>query len=668
MYLFRSVHLLRRPAGNNRRSAFENCYGKRFLGRGLCMAGQLRFPRLFSAGCVLQQGEETRIWGWCRPGTEVSLRLDRHRERTVSDDWGNFEVLLKGLIPGGPYVLYAETSDGEEQRIGGIYVGDVYVCAGQSNMELPMRRVRARFPEEYENGGAPQVHLYKVEGKYDFSGPLKDHVRAGWQICTTDSLDEASAFSYFFGKYIQEARRMPVGIINLSLGGTPVEAWMSETGLARHPGYLRLREQYQKDGRLCLAAGQQEEGEKAWQEKILRKEQEGEHDVWKKIVLPAYLEEESCWDQALRDFCGCIWLRRRFQASKEWEGRECLLRFGTMTDSDRIYINGVLVGETEYCYPPRRYPIPEGLLRTGENEIAVRLVCRNGKGRVTPGKPYDLIPGRYIRGGDMKEKPGERIDLSGEWEYQIRAVLEPAPEQVFLNRGPTGLFHGMVSPCLPYMVKGVVWYQGESNDCHPKVYRELLADMIEDWRRQWRQEELPFVIVQLPGCGVDIAGGEAWPVIREAQRQAGRLPLTAVTVNLDIGEENDLHPLDKKTAAFRASLAVRSMVYKETLVSKGPEPEAYRVENGQVILSFDTQDGEEITTWDGESPSEFEVAGCDGRYYRGYGKTEGKTVTVYAEEVERPYHIRYAWSSAPKKGLLCSKSGLTAGPFVWDLE
>ncbi|MCD7765035.1 MAG: sialate O-acetylesterase, partial [Lachnospiraceae bacterium] len=271
-----------------------------------------------------------------------------------------------------------------------------------------------------------------------------------------------------------------------------------------------------------------------------------------------------------------------------WDNCSAVLRLGTLTDADQTFVNGTLVGETGYRYPPRIYPIPKGLLRAGENEIRIHLVCRNGEGRVTPGKKMELAwnadrndtrndihsGSRNDMQNDMQGDGSGSICLAGEWEYCVLARTEKAPEQVFLNRGPTGLFHGMVAPCLPYTVKGVVWYQGESNDCRPENYESLLKDMIADWRERWMQEKLPFVVVQLPNCGVDIAGMECdvepWAVIREAQRKARTIPDVAVTVNIDIGEDNDLHPQNKKAAAERAALALQKIAYGDDTVWEGP--------------------------------------------------------------------------------------------------
>lgn len=644
---------------------------------------QLRLPKLLGEGCVLQRGDAAKIWGWCRPCEEVEISLKGQVRRTRADEKGRFWALLPLPKPGGPYVLQAKTAAGEQAENGDLYVGEVFVCAGQSNMELPMRRVRERYPEEFENGGAPFVHLYKVAERYEFAAPLSDHEQAEWTVCVPERLEEISALSYFVGKQLQERLEMPVGILNLSLGGTPVEAWISRKGLEGLPEYLELADEYRDVDFRRKQMRQKEAEEAAWYAGIAREEARVPEDAWKPFELPGYLE-----DAGLPGFCGSILLRRTFEIPRECAGRQGFLQLGTMTDSDRTCINGRMVGETGYSYPPRRYRIPEGLLREGTNEITVHLICRDGRGRVTPGKPYRIMwedPGRTARGMEEKGAQALPVDLAGRWEYRICAVTDRAPEQEFINRKPTGLFQGMAAPCLPFRVRGAVWYQGESNDGRPENYGELLCRMIRDWRDQWEQENLPFVIVQLPNCGIDIAPGDAWPKIREAQRSAGRLSDTAVTVNLDLGEDNDLHPLNKKEVAQRIVLAIRGMIYKESIAFSGPEPVEWEVRGKEVLLTFDAGEGggliqkERIPLYCGRTekgtegrkrdgaPEEkrlFELAGADGRYCPAKAVVSGSCVKLTSDAVEVPCFVRYAWSDAPCGPLLYNESGLPAGPFA----
>lgn len=750
----------------------------------------LRLPKLLGEGCVLQQGERCRIWGWSNPREElrVSLELPQSEEktsvgtrqeqspengsdsrtalksdsaepgcgmagtvtqggipgstRTEADENGRFEAELQTPPAGGPYLLRVRSSAGEEVLVREVYIGEVFVCSGQSNMELPMSRVCERFPEEFRNGGAPDVHEYKVTECRDFRGPLEDHVQAEWRACTGEKLPEISAFVYFFGKELAGAKKLPVGILNLSLGGTPAEAWMSREGLREWPEALEEADIYKEEEFCRKLTGQEMRAEVDWQREIVRQERESADAPWKPAVLPGELR-----DWGLEKFCGCIHLRRTFSVPSDCLQKEGLLRFGTLVDSDMIYINGTRIGETGYRYPPRRYPVPAGLLHEGENEILVRLVCRTGEGRSTAGQPLELVwekessaqearadgtdgSAKEVRadGADIStgidpverlvrmalaEREGRltRVSLAGAWEYQQRAVCGEAPGQTFISWKPTGLYHGMTAPCLPYRARGALWYQGESNDSRPQTYNAVLEGLIRDWRKNWKQESLPFVVMQLPNCGVDVAPDDAWPRIREAQALAGRLEDVAVTVNLDAGEDNDLHPRDKKTAATRAACAVRAMIYKEKIewsapkvcgwelapicgqekqpISEGKETSEGResapdgrktVSEGCVRLRFDGRVMLRLRPSMQDAPDNprlFELAGDDEVFYPASARVEavddgekdgGNCVILYSENVSCPKYARYAWFRAPGPLLLYGENGFCVGPFRLRLE
>lgn len=610
---------------------------------------RLRLPTLINDGCVLQQGEATRIWGCAAPFQTVNLRFQEQYNTCQADLTGAWEVLLPSLCPGGPYVMEIWCESGERKAVRDVYVGEVFVCAGQSNMELSMNRVKDRYPWEWKRPAEPNIRLYKVKEYYDFKEPLTDHTEACWKGCSPEVLDEFSAVSYFFGRELYKARHVPIGLINVSLGGSPIEAWLGKEALHGYKEALDTLQTYQSQEYIKKQLENNNSFQQKWIENI-NKQDIGLHAVqvpWKGIKLPAFLK-----DAGLKDFCGCIWLRKKFTVPHSMIGQEAKLWLGTLVDSDKTYVNGVLTGETGYQYPPRKYKIPKGVLTYGENELCIRLICNNGKGRVTPGKTYAIFKGE------------ERISLEGDWEYRIGCACDPAPETDFISRKPAGLYNGMLAPCLPYTVKGVVWYQGESNDQRPESYEELLKRLILFWRKQWKQEKLPFIVAQLPGFYIDLdPADDAWPKIREAQAKAVSLVDVAVTVNLDLGEWNDLHPLNKKDAAKRMALAARGMIYGESVVWKGPGIRSFQVKDKHVQISFDTGDGKALLVKSGSGLEALELAGADGRYYPVEGEIGEKEITVWCKEVAKPKFLRYAYSNAPGKGLLYNQTGLLAAPF-----
>lgn len=614
---------------------------------------KLRLAGMFQDGCVLQQGEGTRIWGFGTSGRQVSISIQGQQVCGKTSQEGRFELKLPMLLPGGPYELKVQ-GENQEEVASQVFVGDVFVCAGQSNMELPMRRVAVRYPEEFENGGCEGVHIFKVMENPEFQKSLKEHKEASWHTCRREYLEEASAMSYFLGKYLHKKRKVPIGILNLSLGGTPAEAWMSRKGLKVYPELLEIAVKYENEELRTQIVEKYEKDIQEWHRNLEIQEASTAAGKQGIIQIPGLLKE-----QGLSGFCGVMWISRTFQMSEGAEEETGLLRLGTLVDSDKVFVNGVLVGETGYRYPPRRYPISKGVLKTGENHIAIRLVCQEGDGRITPGKNYDLV---------LENR--DKILLDGQWKYEIKAISDPAPVQEFLNRKPACLFQGMVAPCIPYSVKGVVWYQGESNDRQPEQYESLLQSLILDWRNHWNQEKLPFVIVQLPNCGIDIATGDAWPLIRRAQSRAERLQDVAVTVNLDIGEDNDLHPLNKKEAARRAGLALERLVYGEEVTYQGPKPENmfWDAQTRQLVLEFTAGSQGDLRVLQGKAPDGFQVETGDGIFQTVQAKIEGNKVFLNCGERKKVKHVRYAWSCTPGRHLLCNEDGLLAEPFELEVS
>lgn len=606
----------------------------------------ITLPRLISDGCVLQQGKRTRIWGYADPGTEITAQLQAQKKTTEVREDGSWELFFRNLTAGGPFRMKIQSSDGECRIVSDVYVGEVWVCSGQSNMELPMQRVKDRYPEEMDRSNQ-YVRMFKVAERYDFEMPQKDYTSGEWKERTPENISEFSAAACFFGQYLQEDRKVPVGLLDISKGGSRIEAWMSRGSLEGYTELLEEADKYRGEKAVQEFVQRQDKAMSDWLSCVEAASQEKPAKGWKDIMLPGWLDSAG-----LCDFAGCVWLRRTFMVPRQMAGRQASLWLGTMNDSDRTYINGELAGETGYQYPPRKYTVPEGILREGENEICIRLICNSGQGRVTPGKELFLAAGE------------SRVDLSGRWQYQVRCSCEKAPEMDFLCRKASGLYNGMISPSQKYTVRGVLWYQGESNDRRPDDYEDLLQRMILSWRKEWDQDALPFIVIQLPGFSIDLPEeNSGWPKIRQAQKGAECLPDTAVTVNLDLGEDNDLHPQDKREIAQRAALAARGMVYGEDVPYRGPVPVSCTFEKGNVSIVFDTIYGGLLKTADGQVPGEFCLAGRDGKFYPAECELQGNRVVLRSEAVAEPQAVRYAWGNAPRRGLLCSGQDLLAAPF-----
>jgi len=624
----------------------------------------LKLPKLISEGCVLQYGKAVKIYGTDDPFSQVSVTLQDQQRTSTADEQGKWEILLQGLKAGGPYCMKVENQKGETISFSCVYVGEVWLCSGQSNMELPMERVKDRYPEEFTLPLNESVRMFKIPEHYEFNEPLSDHIEGEWKADSKENRRNFSATAYFFGKELYLAKKIPIGLIDASKGGSRIEAWMSKEALLDYPALLKEAECFkEKDAPACFV--QEQEGRMmSWMQQIEKQEQYAKGS-YGKLIVPGFLK-----DAGLKDFCGSILLSRKFYVSESMlkedefhsKSEVASLWLGTMVDSDKTYLNGKLVGETGYQYPPRKYSVPMGLLHTGENEICIRLVCNDGHGRLTPGKEFKIFNKNWS------------IDLSGEWDYKILCQTEKAPEMDFLCRKATGLYQAMIAPCLSYTIRGIFWYQGESNDRRYWDYAKLLQKMILSWRQGF-QEELPFLVAQLPDFEIDLVLDQekegdvkkksGWPEIREAQAKAEELPKTAVTVNLELGEDNDLHPLNKKDLAHRAFLAAQSVAYEEKICYRGPILKEWFCIETKVRLCFETGGGK-LQTMDGKEAEEFWIAGKDRHFFRARAEVKENEVFLESDQVKDPAAVRYAWSNAPRLGLLCNEEGLLASPFRTD--
>lgn len=366
---------------------------------------------------------------------------------------------------------------------------------------------------------------------------------------------------------------------------------------------------------------------------------------WDSMELPAYLNGTQ-----LENIRGSIWFRREIDVPEHMAGAPGKLVLGTLIDADDTYVNGVLVGNTGYMYPPRRYPIPEGLLRAGKNVIAVRLIMTGNVGAFITGMPYML-----------KTDKGS-IPLSGTWKYKIGTIIRPLAPTTFFQYKPVGVFNGMIYPLRKYAVKGVLWYQGEANTGYPYDYKDLFEALIKDWRDNWGLS-LPFLYVQLPNFGPtgkepEVSG---WARLREEQRKALEVPDTGMAVAIDVGEYNDLHPQNKKAVGHRLALWALNLIYGEELVYSGPLYESMELDGSSAVLSFTHTGGGLIAR--GEELGGFEMCGKDGVFHPAQASIEGDRVRVTCSLISEPAHVRYAWADNPVNANLYNMEGLPASPF-----
>lgn len=630
---------------------------------GVQEMNELKLPRLVSDHMVLQRNKKVHIWGYDRPGRRVMISFRGEEYLAVTDEKGYFETELSVQTAGGPFSMLFKDDEGNEAAVVDVMVGEVWYCSGQSNMELPMDRVKDMFPEDVVSCRNPYVRTFKITENGVFTGPLKEPETGEWKVVSQDNILSFSAMGYYFARELQQLLQVPVGFIDASLGGSLIESWMSREMLQGMEEELALADRY-ADAEFVKKqlAGNVTQNE-AWHRELDAKDQglcehwekpETDTASWNPVAVPFWFT-----DTELKGFIGSVWFRRTFTVSKEMAGKRAKLWLGTIVDSDVAYVNGVQVGVTYYQYPPRKYEIPEGLLKEGENTLVLRVISEKGEGRFTMGKKYAVF------------NDAEEIGLQGEWSYRIGAECEQVPPTDFVNWKPTGLYNGMTAPCHQYTIAGVNWYQGESNTHHPDNYLELLKRMMDGYRKEWKEPQLPFQIVELPNLMVDMEGAEeGWRILRELQRQAGALPDVGVVTTIDLGEDNDLHPQNKKELGRRLACLCAVRQYGLPIEGQGPEVvshELTKTENGvQIVLACAHADGMYAFSEDkGTEITDFEVVDQTGQLHRATVRIEGAKLLLEAAGLQGDVaEIRYCYRTSNTGALIYNEAGFPMSPFV----
>lgn len=587
----------------------------------------LKLAPIFSNGMILQRDSVNLIYGNDKSSNTINLMFTGKLFRTKTDENGDFLIELPPVPAGGTYDMTVEGS--ESIHITDILFGDVFLLTGQSNMELPIRRVLDVSEQEIAQTCEPMIRQYLLPPQFEFNAPPKYMYESTWQKACGQELMGFSAAGYFFSKEIKEAYKVPVGLILAAAGGSRIESWMTEEAVKEFKEYPPIMEEYKERTVFEESIKQQQITANQWLEQLEEKEITPKDlknfKNWDICKLPALIS-----DYQSEPFCGSVYLCREIEWEEEQGEEAGLIYMGTIIDSDRIWINGKLVGRTEYRYPPRKYTIPPYTLNKGRNLITIRMVINNQNGGTIKGRPY------YIACGSNKK------NLEGDWYYKIgKAATQPMPQVLFPPSLPIGLFHTAIVPLSNLSLKGILWYQGESNAGNPNGYAAKFDRMLSDWRKTLKKV-LPCIYVQLPGYRepLNMNADPGWAELREQQRQCLTLDQVAMVTALDLGEYNDLHPQNKKAVGVRLAKAGQYLFYKEEAVAySGPLPERAVAENNQAIITFKYLEATETV----EELNLFELAGSNEVYYPAKAIRRGERVTVTSPEVLKPAYVRYAW-------------------------
>jgi len=621
-----------------------------------CFA-QIILPKVFSDNMVLQRGVKIPVWGHATPNIKVIARLGNERASTIADSAGKWMLHLPVFKAGGPYTLTLAEAEKPQTaiKLRNILIGDVWLASGQSNMEWQVQQAQDA-PNEIAKADYHQIRFLIVQHDEELT-PQQDILSGTWKICDTNTVKQFSAVAYYFARKIHKEQNVPIGIVQSTWGGTPVESWTSKEGLLTS-SITRTRilandtlttHNFVKDSLDMI---------RFWD---IVYHPQGNAD--KTIPLPEY--DDSGWppiemphmvkDFGIGKFEGMIWLRKKIVLPQSFAGKDLIVNIGHPEMNYSLYFNGNEICKTVWNSNPKHlYTIPSGLVKKGENIISLRMAMLWGGGGLNP--PAEDI---YITDGYSK------ISLAGKWLY--KKDIEPAvPKIHYYQNYPAMLFNGMINPLIPFGIKGFIWYQGEANDTAAYYYRKLFSTLITDWRQRWHQGNLPFLYVQLANFRkINLLPTESqWAELREAQALTLSQPGTGMACIIDIGDANSIHPLNKQEVGRRLALVAEKKVYRQNVVASGPMYKNYVAKGNKIIISF-ADTGLGLTTRDTARINGFTIAGVDKKFYWASARIEDNKVIVSSDKVDTPVAVRYAWSDNPVCNLVNSE-GLPAIPFRTD--
>ena len=654
-----------------------------FLALSSCQNhSNLKLPSLIGDNMLLQQKTTAKIWGKANPDSKISVSASWKSDgQAIANKDGKWLVNITTPEAGGPYTLSVSAGD-TAITIKNVLIGEVWFCSGQSNMEMPV----AGWPPvdtimhsavTISSASIPEIRLFNVEKK--ISGDPLDDCMGRWVESTPSTVLPFSATAYFFGKKLHNELHVPVGLIESAWGGTPSESWTSSESLQKAGEFVSelkaIKESVplQAEYQLWLNTHKQVEVKPAgidqWKDLSFNDENVLSPDFndkeWPVMALPTEFET------VIGDFDGVVWFRKMIEIPKNMAGKDIVLSLGPIDDMDRTFFNGKLIGSNEgsgVWNVDRNYDIPASLVKSGANTISVRVIDTQGGGGIY-GAPEKMKL-------SLKKNPKIFVPVKGDWKFQPVAELKGDKFYIYdisknefqsrkrpVNIGagtPSVLYNGMVSPVLPYQIKGVIWYQGEANVGRADQYAKIFPAMIQNWRESWGIKDFPFYFVQIAPyvyAGVDSTESA---FLREAQESALKLPKTGMAVTLDIATVMNIHPPFKKEVGDRLAMLALNNDYGKKNPCVGPVFKSMSITGGSIKLQFDNV-GDGLIAKDGKL-KEFEVAGKEGRYVKADAKIINNEVQVSSTKIKDPVSVRYCWRNGAEASLF-NKGGLPAWQF-----
>lgn len=620
-------------------------------------AQAVELPRVFADGMVLQRDQPLPVWGKAAPGAQVRIDFAGRQVTVKAAADGNWRAQLAALPAGGPYVLSIDDKAAPKQ-LHDVYVGEVWLASGQSNMEWPLAQTDGA-EAAIAAANDPLIRHFKIPKSW--AGAPQWQLNGGdWRQANPRTAGDFSAVAYYFAQQLRARTGVAVGIIDSTWGGSTIEAWsdaatqgLDSAALAAQAAALREADtKALQVTHANLARWPQLPADAShWHEADVDPAQ------WTTITVPGLWESQG-WN----GMDGVAWYRASFRLSADEAAKGVTLGVGRIDDSDTTWVNGQQVGETKLQYNlARRYSVPASALHAGLNHVAVRVQDFGGGGGIH-GEASEVF---------VQPQGAAARALDG-WSFRVESAQVALVDDK--NQHPTLLYNAMIHPLQDYGVRGVLWYQGESNaNTLPQAqkYRQQFPALITQWRAQWKAPALPFLWVQLApfSSGADkrdadnVALESPWALLRESQGTTLSLPATAQVVITDVGDVHDIHPRNKRTVGDRLALAAGKLVYGDSaVVASGPSHVGHDVQGSSVVLRFDAG-AAPLQVGGGGELKGFEVAGRDGHFHRAQARIDGNRVILQSSAVQAPVAARYGWSDTAQGANLTGATGLPASPF-----
>ena len=609
---------------------------------------------MFGDNMVLQRGKTNTIWGWTTPGQTVRVEIDGRTASGVAGADGRWLAKFEPPATSGPHAL--KIFGPQTAEFGNVLVGDVWLCGGQSNMDLPLSRTRDGDAATAA-ANQPEIRLFTVKQKAAYSPAAV--VEGRWKVCSPATIAGDGGFSavgYYFALKVRRETGVPIGLIKDCQGGTPAESWTSPEALRRLKDFDPALDEVAR----LRSKGATEYGNfiSHWYDEFDVGQRENwsavghdDHD-WKSVNLADGFRELG-----ITDTPGVCYFRKTITLPDPLPPGVATIHLGVIERMDTVYLNGQWVGASAWVENPRKYPVAANILKPGENVLTVRVFKTKPDGGFRS-KPEEL---RLELGGKTN------IPLAVGWKAKVSVdARPPQPLPAGFENWPTMpgvLYDGMIAPVAPLAITGALWYQGEANADRAAQYRRLLPAMIGDWRKAFGQGDFPFYIVSLASFMPhrDKPGDDAWAELREAQDFTARaVKNSGLAVVIDLGDANDIHPQDKKEVGDRLARLALAKHYGKKIISSGPRFVTTEQIPGALKVRFDQN-----LVVKGDKPEEFAIAGDDKKWHWAEAKIEGDTVVLLSPAVPKPTVARYAWQSNPKATIF-NPEGLPAVPFRTD--